>query len=105
MACDSVYRNQQHELLQAWRKEYPLDRYQHNYRLTHPKYVERNRQQQRTRYQNQTMIVKMDTLNRIETDTYVLTRYESEKIVKMDALLVELTVLNKFPTFQGAAVP
>ncbi len=81
MACDSVYRNQQHELLQAWRKEYPLDRYQHNYRLTHPKYVERNRQQQRTRYQNQTMIVKMD------------------------ALLVELTVLNKFPTFQGAAVP
>ena len=96
MVSDAFYRKQQLESLQAWRKKYPLDRYQHQYRLKHPEYIDKNRQKQRIRNQKrQKLIVKMDTLNQIESYTYLLTPYESEKIVKMDALRVKLTVLNE----------
>lgn len=104
LATDAVYRLQQYELLKAWRKNYPLDRYQHQYRLNHPKYVEQNRQRQRIRNRKRReVIVKMDTLNKMESYTYLLTPCEPEKIVKMDALRVKLTVLNEV-TAQPVAV-
>jgi hypothetical protein len=104
LATDALYRMQQHESLQAWRKNYPLDRYQHQYRLRHPEYVEQNRKRQRIRNRRRReLIVKMDTLNQMESYTYLLTPCEPEKIVKMDALRVKLTVLNEV-TAQPAAI-
>ncbi len=102
MQNDTVYRSQQHECLQKWRKERPLHRYQHEYRATHPSYVAENRRKQkirnRKRLGGQTeieMIVKMDALSQIKSATYVMTPLATEKIVKMDALVVELTVLKE----------
>jgi hypothetical protein len=105
MQTDPVYRSQQHDCLQKWRKERPLHRYQHEYRAAHPGYVAENRRKQkirnRKRLGGQTeaemmeMIVKMDALSQIKSATYVMTPLATEKIVKMDALVVELTVLKE----------
>jgi len=102
MQTDATYRAQQLDCLQKWRKERPLDRYQHQYRQTHPEYVEENRRKQRLRNRKRhsealsEMIVKIDALSRIESDTYIMKPLTSEKIVKMDALVVELIVLKNF---------
>jgi hypothetical protein len=101
MGTDATYRAQQLDCLRRWRIERPLDRYQDRYRETHPKYVLENRRQQRRRNLRRrsefasAMIVKMDALSEIESDTYMIRPFISEKIVKMDTLLVKLTVLQK----------
>ena len=111
MKTDAVYRAQQLDCLREWRKERPLDRYQHKYRETHPKYVKENRRKQRIRNrkrhgQTETeMIVKMDALSEIKSDTYVMRPLASEKIVKMDALVVELTVLQHLSRHSMSAPP
>ena len=111
MQTDPTYRDQQLDCLQRWRKKQPLDRYQHQYRQTHPKYVEENRHKQRLRNgkrQVETspgMIVKMDALSRVESDTYIMRPFTSEKIVKMDALVVELKVLKDFRRNSAASGP
>ena len=101
MATDALYRAQQLDCLKQWRKHRPLDHYQRQYRQKHPEYVEDNRKKQRIRNQKrrktQEIIVKIDALDRLKSDTYLMTPFTmdaSGKIVKMDTLLVELKSLQ-----------
>jgi len=105
LARDPQYRVQQQECLRAWRKRRPLDQYQTQYRLQHPAYVERNRilqkrrNQQWSKHQQIKKIVKMDVLQKPpeKSTAYVMRPYkldDSGKIVKMDALIVQLTHLQ-----------
>jgi len=107
-AKDPEYRARQIECLKRWRVNRPLHQYQREYRESHPKYVTRNRKQQKIRNRKRRTqsdscedkkIVKMDALpgRPILSGTYALTPWEvdaSRKIVKMDALIVELAVLQ-----------
>lgn len=103
MASDPAYRANQKECQKNWRNHRPLHQYQTQYRHNHSDYVERNRQTQRlrNRKRDQTssdLIVKMDALTNINTNTYLMTpiqKTRAGKIVKMDALLVQLSVLQQ----------
>jgi hypothetical protein len=104
MATDRKYRRKQIACLVRWRKEHALHRYQKQYRDDHPEYVEKNREKQRLRNDKRRQrvqltplekIVKMDAFQNqpIKSGIYWLAPYAmdtSPKIVKMDALLVEL---------------
>lgn len=108
MATDKKYRRKQTACLVRWRKEHPLHRYQKQYRDEHPEYVEKNREKQRRRNDRRRqrvqpdqieMIVKMDAFQNqpIKSGCYWLAPYAmdaSQKIVKMDALLVELKTFH-----------
>jgi len=104
MARDELYRQQQEDCLQQWRKQRPLHLYQKQYRLDHPVYVAENRNQQRRRNQKRAIlkslfrIVKMDASTQDRTINYLINPHQSscsKKIVKMDALLLQITVLPK----------
>jgi hypothetical protein len=104
MITDMNYRAKQIACLVRWRKEHLLHRYQKQYRDEHPEYVEKNREKQRLRNDKRRQrvqltplekIVKMDAFQNqsIKSGVYWLAPYAmdtSQKIVKMDALLVEL---------------
>ena len=111
MKTDAVYRAQELDCLREWRRKRPLHRYQSEYRETHPEYVAENRRKQRIRNwkrhrQNEAeMIVKMDALSKIKSNTYVMRPLACEKIVKMDALVVELTVLQHVSSHPGPSPP
>lgn len=105
IATDAHYREQHLASQKRWRKQRPLHRYQAQYRQTHLPYVEKNREQQRRRNQQRRksaaanaaqgeLIVKMDALADIKSGTYLLTPYASPMIVKMDACLVQLQLLQ-----------
>lgn len=104
MSQDELYRQQQEDCLQQWRKQRPLHLYQKQYRLDHPDYVNKNRKQQLRRNRKQTVlkslfrIVKMDASTQDRTINYLINPRQgssSKKIVKMDALLMQVTVLAK----------
>jgi hypothetical protein len=109
MRNNATYRTKQIEYLKQWRKRRPLDQYQKQYRQRHPDYVEQNRQQQRLRnnqrqrtavWPAEPQIVKMDAspLPLIQSGTYQLTPVAMDgltKIVKMDALIVQLNILHQ----------
>ena len=108
MAEDPSYRAKQTACVKKWRQPRRLDQYQRAYRKTHPEYVEANREKQRIRNARRSnrqklasaeKIVKMDAARKRLTESviYRMTSYEvdaSGKIVKMDAVLVELTPLQ-----------
>ena len=109
MATDKKYRAKQIACLQRWRKRRPLHQYQKLYRDSHPQYVEKNREKQRHRNDQRRQrvqltplekIVKMDAFPNqpIKSGLYWLTPSSamdaSQKIVKMDALLVELKAFH-----------
>ncbi len=104
LSSDTNYCAEHRKSQQTWRKHYPADLYQRNYRANHPEYVERNRVQQGVRNRNRRVIVKMDALSQNKTCTYVL-RPISKKIVKADTLLFELIVLQEDAMSSSAAVP
>jgi hypothetical protein len=105
---DDGYRKRQHACLVKWRSEdhgLRLSRYQQQYRESHPKYVEKNREQQRLRNRARrergasTQIVKMDALPQtpVTSGLYLLTPcslHASTEIVKMDAIVVALQVFH-----------
>jgi hypothetical protein len=104
MADDAQYRDQQQDCLRQWRKERPLYVYQKQYRQEHPAYVVKNRKQQIRRNHKQAVIaslfriVKMDASTPVHSMNYLINpqRVPScKKIVKMDALIMQITVLNK----------
>lgn len=105
MQTDPIYRAQQIDSRQQWRRQRPAYLYQREYRHNHPDYVESNREQQRSRNQKREptaptqMIVKMDALRQIESNTYVMTPLCSDTIVKMDSLLVQFKVLQGVTDF------
>jgi ribosomal protein L37E len=104
ITTDKKYRAQQSACLKRWRQRRPLNQYQKLYRDRHPEYVEKNREKQRLRNDKRQQrvqltpsekIVKMDAFQNqpIKSGLYWLTPSAmdaSQKIVKMDALLVEL---------------
>jgi hypothetical protein len=109
MATDAQYRENHLTAQKRWCKQRPLHRYQTHYRQMHPKYVEKNRDRQRGRNAKRRqqaatatvpaeLIVKMDASSNIKSGTYLLTPYipldASSKIVKMDALVVQLQLLQ-----------
>lgn len=106
MTTDAQYREKHLTAQKRWCKQRPLHRYQALYRQTHLKYVEINRDRQRSRnarHRQQAVtvptepIVKMDAPSNIKSGTYLLTPYApvdaSPKIVKMDAFVVQLQLL------------
>jgi hypothetical protein len=107
MATDPQYREKHVVAHKHWCKQYPLHRYQYQYRQNHPKYVEKNRERQKIRNQQRRkwvesapndLIVKMDAPPTLKSGTYLLTPYTmdaSPKIVKMDTLLVQLQLLHQ----------
>ena len=101
MERDSDYHDRQTGCVERWRQQRPLDKYQSQYRETHPEYIEKNRQLQKIRNQKRkkqaelAKIVKMDALKMPseKLDTYLMNPYKVDsvgKIVKMDALIVQL---------------
>jgi len=114
IACDAVYRQQQKDSLRQWRREKPLHRYQKQYRLAHPVYVKNNRQQQRLRNRKRAVlnalfrIVKMDASTHCKSNKYLINPRQSpssKKIVKMDALLLQVTVLDHLVQTHDQALP
>jgi len=107
IAADPLYRAQQIEALCDWRKKRPLHQYQKEYRDSHPEYVQRNRELQKNRNQKRSSrlaclkIVKMDAYQNPISEkpaSYIMKPYKvdaSGKIVKMDALFVQLTNLQE----------
>lgn len=105
-ATDANYLARQQQCVRQWQHNKPFHRYMNQYRQHHPDYVAQNCDQQKVRNQKrrlqlqQQKIVKMDALvkQREKSTIYVMTPYQvdaSKKIVKMDALLVQLTVLHR----------
>ncbi|MDR7438251.1 MAG: hypothetical protein QN127_11355 [Armatimonadota bacterium] len=112
MAEDASYRRDHLQSIADWRTKQPWAEYQRQYRQTHPKYVEQNREQQRRRNQKRRqqhlpssppVIVEGDACNPIKSGTYLLTPCArvnaSAVIVKGDAFVVELSV------FQAESAP
>jgi hypothetical protein len=104
---DSVYREYRKGVKANWRKTYPDDVYQNDYRKTHPEYVRHNRELQKSRNfcikeclagHPDPNIVKTDALSHqrpILPGLYEIYPYITgldKKIVKTDALIVELKV-------------
>lgn len=109
MATNAQYREKHRIAQHRWCKQKPLDRYQAQYRQSHPKYVEKNRERQKIRNARRRQlaavatvpaepIVKMDASSKIKSGTYLLTPYamdvSSQRIVKMDAYVIQLQLLQ-----------
>ncbi len=106
MKTDAQYREKHLVAQKRWCKQRPLHRYQAQYRQNHPKYVEKNREQQKIRNAKWRSpaaipgepIVKMDASSKIKSGTYLLTPCAQmnapSKIVKMDAFVVQLQLLQ-----------
>jgi hypothetical protein len=103
-AQDQQYREQQHDCLIDWRKNRPLDQYQRKYRQEHLDYVQQNREQQRQRNRKHyalldlAKIVKMDASASNKSSSYFMgpTSIQMPGIIaNMDALFVQLTILQK----------
>jgi hypothetical protein len=107
IATDPQYHAQQAEAVRIWRQKKPLDQYQKQYRQNHPEYVQRNRELQKLRNQKHSSrlaclkIVKMDAFHNPPSEkstSYIMNPYKldaSGKIVKMDALVVQLIDLQQ----------
>jgi len=102
---DETYRERRTFQKSQWREKRPSHRYQSSYREGHPDYVDSNRQKQQIRNNyvkksntedSAQNIVKTDTLTSaplIRCGLYELLPYNTgpgQKIVKTDALIVEL---------------
>ncbi|HHV86250.1 MAG TPA: hypothetical protein GXX42_10640 [Petrimonas sp.] len=114
-ASDTLYRQARSAAKKAWYRAYPGDRYQHSYRAGHPGYVTSNRAGQRTR----TARLKGPSPEIVKTDAsssatpfpsgfYKLLPFDSrdmEKIVKTDALIVELRPCGGLQEFYHRSGP
>lgn len=94
-ATDRDYQLAQQDYARDWRKGRPADAYMRQYRQDHPVYVTHNRTRQRLRNQQRRAkvqspkIVKVDASTHDQCGTYIMTILP-EKIVKIDALVVQL---------------
>ncbi len=92
-----------------WRANRPAHEYQKNYRDTHPEYVKRNRDLQRERNKKRQnaqtpMIVKTDALSLrpLCDGTYMAFEIKNGKIVKTDALLLQMETFSDKEAFYPA---
>jgi endogenous inhibitor of DNA gyrase (YacG/DUF329 family) len=88
------YKEKSQASQKVWRKKYPADRYQRDYRKAHPEYVKRNRELQRERNKKRqknhsTMIVKTHAivLHPREDGAYMLSKVKKNMIVNRNALM------------------
>lgn len=112
MKNDPVYYAKRKGQKANWRKKRPAHKYQKEYRDSHPFYAESNRKGQRLRDKNASKIA-LESKNRKIVKTDALTSespirqglYEivpfttrpGKKIVKTDALIVEIRAHRMFP--------
>jgi hypothetical protein len=104
---DGLYRTRLRASKKQWRKQPRGYLYQRKYRVTHPDYVQSNRGKQLKRNQKRKIlltgeqIVKTDALRSekpIPSGLYTLIPYRTDtfgKIVKTDALIVQLSGIQK----------
>jgi len=94
LKSDPAYRENQQAAQQHWRVLHPS--YNHDYRLKHPDYVARNREQQRRRDQT-SRLAKMDASigeTSIPSGRYKLTPIHTSDLAKMDAWMVNISVVS-----------
>lgn len=91
-----TYRQKSRESQEIWRKTYPSDQYQKQYRERHPDYVVRNRELQKVRNKRRssapvTMIVKKDALvlQPRGDGAYFLSKVKKNVIVNRNALSLQ----------------
>jgi hypothetical protein len=107
---DETYRESQIDAVQLWRLKNPD--YMKEYRKKHPAYTKRNREQQKKRrtgsqtplLRQNPEVVKMDATMAsfpVITGTY---RLIPSGVVKMDAIVVQLTVLQPDASLHEAAL-
>ena len=96
---DADYRENQARAQRAWAQGHRD--YWREYRRTHPEYCESNRQaarqRQRDRRQGVARFAKMDAstpLSRVPSGTYRLVPAGAETFAKMDAWIVEMTLIS-----------
>ena len=110
---DESYRQRRQASKRQWRKQHSAHIYQCRYREKHPEYVATNREKQKNRElrDREAKIVKTDALSPerpIIPGLYALlpwNKNKMEKIVKTDALMVQLTVLQANPTLSLQQLP
>jgi hypothetical protein len=91
----------------VWRKKYPADQYQRDYRKAHPEYVIRNRELQRKRNKKRrkdqsTMIVKTYALllQPREDGVYTLLKVKKNMIVNRNALSLQPSIDGAYALFK-----
>jgi len=94
---DPAYRDNQSRAQASWAARHP--EYWREYRRTHPQYSERNSAMQRERDARRRVrvLAKMDAstaVSPVPSGTYRLTPVTPEKLAKMDAWMVEITVVS-----------
>ncbi|WP_082793226.1 hypothetical protein [Collimonas pratensis] len=94
---DPDYQDNQTRAQQTWCKKHPD--YWHDYRITHPEYMKRNRTQQRERNEQApaSSIAKMDAsapIFRLQSGIYRITSVSSAGIAKKNAWIVEITLVS-----------
>ena len=111
------YRDRRKASKKRWRKQHSAHLYQCLYREKHPDYVVINREKQKKRNERRekvdqrTKIVKTDAFpseRLVDSGLYTLLPWDKsgmEKIVKTDALMVQLTVLQDHTTISQQQLP
>ena len=101
------YLKKSHSDQKVWRKKYPADQYQRDYREAHPEYVIRNRELQRERNQKRrkdqsTMIVKTYALllQPREDGGYMLMKVKKNMIVNRNALSLQPSIDGAYALFK-----
>jgi hypothetical protein len=91
----------------VWRRKYPADKYQRDYRKSHPEYVIRNRELQRERNKKRqkdqsTMIVKTHALllQPREDGAYTLSKIKKNMIVNRNALSLQPSIDGAYALFK-----
>ncbi len=104
---NQFYRKKCKESHKDWRKRYPSDRYQKEYREKHPMYVNRNRELQRERNKKRkkepvSMIVKTDALVLQPRDdgAYELSKVKKNMIVNRNALSLKPSIDGVYTLFK-----
>jgi hypothetical protein len=97
------YRNKSKEGQKVWRKKYPADQYQKEYREKHPDYLDRNRELQRERNKKRRkepvpVIVKTDALVLQPRDdgAYELSKVKKNMIVNRNALSLQPSIYGPY---------
>jgi hypothetical protein len=101
------YQKKSHASQKEWRKKYPADRYQRDYREAHPEYVKRNSELQRKRNKKRlkdqsTMIVKTHALllQPREDGAYTLSKIKKNMIVNRNALTLQPGIDGAYALFK-----
>jgi len=104
---DRKYQKRSQISQKVWRKKYPADQYQRDYREAHPEYVMRNCELQRERNKRRrkdhsTMIVKTDALllQPREYGVYTLSKIKKNMIVNRNALSLQPSVDGAYALFK-----